>query len=232
MSNRITRALLLSACFGVVLTYAGTVQAQDRAAANDKQLTAIETLATQLQNAKTNAEKDRLADTFESRLAAYAKAMLSSFDSALKQAQTAAKSPPRSDSFAPLKRFEDHLQSHENRLKQLDSRMQKLKPQSSLQLFEGRTVALGWLLGQIGDAVISPAQAAIALSIYNVCSVSPSTPASQAACTKAISTGHNQRVAAQATFNACWNKYENTRPKWWRATLRAGCVTFLVARLA
>lgn len=250
--NRNVWALILSTCLGVIFNYAGAGQAQERGTTNDRQLTSIETSFTQIENAKTAADKDRLADTLESRLAAYAKAMLESFDAALKQAETAAKSPVRRDSFELLKKFEDQLQSHERRLKRLDERAQKMKPSSSLQPIEDGKLAvgwrmlekvsdsigpaqesgkatLGWLLGKISDAVISPAQAAIALSIYNACSA---TPYNQAACIAATAAGHAQRIAAQNAFNACWNGLEGVRPKWWRAVRRAGCVTVLVARLA
>lgn len=223
MSNRIIRALLLSACLAVTLAYGGVAQAQE----TDRQLTEIERLATQVETAKTTPERDKLADTLESRLQAYVRATLANFDAAIKQLQATAKS--REPNFEALKKLEDGLQNQEKRLNELDKRMQKMKPSSSLQPLEGGKLALGWLLGKIGDAVISPAQAAIALSIYNTCNAKPY---NQAACLKAATTGHSQRVAAQSTYNACWSKHANRKPNWVRAALRAGCVAALVARLA
>ena len=88
MSNRIIRALLLSACLAVTLAYGGVAQAQE----TDRQLTEIERLATQVETAKTTRERDKLADTLESRLQAYVRATLARFDAAIKQLQATAKS--------------------------------------------------------------------------------------------------------------------------------------------
>ena len=76
---------------------------------------------------------------------------------------------------------------------------------------------------------IPQAKAAIALTVSNACH---GNPVNQAACAQAIAAGVANGNAARATYNACWNSKEGVRPKWWRAVLRAGCVTALVARLA
>lgn len=201
---------------------------------HDRQLTSIEGLFARIEAAKTTADKDKHADELNNTLAAYAKAMMESFDTAMKQAERANKSRGKEGSTELLKSFEGLAVKHENRLKVLDERAQKIKApaesSSTSEPVEGGRVARGWpMLEKISDFFISPAQAAIALSVYSACHQSPP---NQTACAQAIQTGTTQAAAAQATFNTCWNKYENTRPKWWRAILRTGCVTALAARLA
>jgi hypothetical protein len=195
---------------------------------NDRQLTSIEALFTQIESAKTDADRDKHADDLEARLAAYAKAMVGSFDAAIKQAELAAKSAGKEGSTEPLKAFEDQAVKHENALKQLDNRGQKLLPKSGSisEPAKGGKLALG---GTIGDFFISPAEAAIALSVYNPCHLHPPT---QPACNTAIANGITQAAAAHTAFNNCWNGLEGVRPKWWRAIRRVGCVVVLTARLA
>lgn len=198
----------------------------------DRQLTSIEAVFTQIEVAKTDQDKDKYADDLERRLDAYAKAMLGSITTALKQAELSAMSRGKEGSTELLKSFEDLAKKHEDRLKQIDGRAQKMRPKSGSisELVGGGKVALDWpMLKKIGDFFISPAEAAIALSVYTACHQSPP---NQTACAQAVTSGIAQTAAAQTTFNACWNRYEGTRPKWWRAVLRAGCVTALGVRLA
>jgi hypothetical protein len=231
-------ALILSTCLGVIITCAGVAEAQERSTglqANNSQLTSIEALFTQIEAAKTDRDKDKLAGNLESRLATYAKAMVASFTTAIKQAQLAAKTRGKEGSVELLKTFEDLAVDHENRLKRLDDQGQKMKSGSTSEPAEGGRVALGWrMLDKISDFFISPAQAAIAVTSWNVCHGlnSNSTAAQWAACANATSNAATQTTAAYATFNACWNGLDGVRPKWWRAIRRAGCVAVLVAKLA
>ncbi|MBI2174675.1 MAG: hypothetical protein HYU33_05725 [Candidatus Omnitrophica bacterium] len=98
---------------------------------NDRQLASIEQLFTRIEAAKLIT--DNYADELSVPLAAYAKAMMESFDTAIKQAELAAKSQGKEGSTALLKPFEDLAVKHENRMKQLDMRAQKIV----LQIKEG-----------------------------------------------------------------------------------------------
>jgi hypothetical protein len=225
------------AAVALMSTYLGTIvtcEAQGLQA-NDSQLKSIEELFAQIGTAKTDGDKDKFADKLESQLSTYTKGMVASFGTALKQAELAAKSKGKEGNVEELKAFEDLAVRHENKLKQLEEQGKKMKSGSILEPAEVGKVALDWrLLDKIGDFFISPAEAAIALAVYNVCHGlnSSSTPAQWAACNQAIAAAGPQRSAAQAAYNACWNGYEDRRPKWWRAILRASCVVVLVARLA
>lgn len=229
-------AVALCLCLGAMFAHLGPGSAQERTKgkagapqigsdlrANDRQLMSIEGLVRQIEAAKTSAAKDRLADTLETSVAAYARAMVASFNAAIKQAEQG--------NVESLKSFEEHATNHENRLKQLDERGQKMAPRSGLiqEPAKAGKAALGWLLETIGDFLISPAQAAIALSVYNACHQNPP---NQAACASAVAGGPGQVSAAYATFNNCWNSLDGVRPKWWRAIRRAGCAAALTARLA
>jgi hypothetical protein len=233
--NRKVRALILSVSLGLTLVYAGVGLAQERNAAlqeNDKQLTTIEGLFKQVEAAKATDDKDKAADDLGSRLDAYAKAMVASFEAALKQAELAAKSQGKEGNTEQLKTFEDLAVKHENRLKQLDNRAKKMQPKSG-SIWEpgkdGKTAFVRPVLQKIGEFFISPAEAAIALSVYSACHRSPP---NQAACVQGIATGVTQTAAAQATYRACWERLDGVRPKWWRDIRRVACVTALVARLA
>jgi hypothetical protein len=233
--HRHFRSLIVGACLGACLIAAGPASSQERNTAlqeNDKALTSIEGLFSQIEAAKTDGEKDKYADDLERRIQAYAKAMVAAFNAALKQAELANKSQDKQGSTEALKAFEDLAVKHEGQWKELDSRAKKAKPKSGSiwgPALDG-IPALGWkMLGQIGDFLISPAEAAIALQVYSACHQSPR---NQAACAQALTSGAAQTSAAYANFNACWNSYEGTRPKWWRAFLRGGCALTLTARLA
>jgi hypothetical protein len=199
---------------------------------NDRQLVSIEQLFTRMEAAKVTADKEKYSDDLSDALAAYAKAIMESFDTANKQAELAAKSEGKGGSTALLKPFEDLAVKHENRLKQLDERAQKImgspKSSSISEPAEGGRVAGGWpMLEKISDFFISPARAAIALSVYTACHQN-----NPPLCTQYTAWGITQTQAAWVIFNACWNNLEGTRPKWWRAILRASCTTGLVVRLA
>jgi hypothetical protein len=231
--NRNIRTLILGVFLGASLSWVGSAAAQERNAAlqeNDKALTSIEGMFSQIEGAKTDEEKDKYADNFERSLASYAKAMMSSFDAALKQAELAAKSQGKEGNSEQLKAFEDLAVKHEKKLNDLDRQAKKAKPKSGSIWVPGMDgkLALG-LLEKIGDALISPAEAAIALSVYSACHRSPP---NQTACAQGIAAGLAQSSAANAAFNSCWDSYANRRPNWWRALLRTGCVATLVARLA
>lgn len=144
--NRNVWALTLSLCLGVIFTHATGYAAQERGTAggivspaqvgtrlqdNDRQLASIEQLFTRIEAAKLIT--DNYADELSVPLAAYAKAMMESFDTAIKQAELAARSQGKEGSTALLKPFEDLAVKHENRMKQLDGRAQKIV----LQIKEG-----------------------------------------------------------------------------------------------
>ncbi|HYR21520.1 MAG TPA: hypothetical protein VEP30_01170 [Chthoniobacterales bacterium] len=238
-SNRNIWALTLSLCFGVIFTHAtgyaaeakvSPAQFRSRLQGHDRQLTSIEASFTQIEAARATADKDKYADALNDTMAAYAKGMMESFDTATKQAELANKSQGKEGSIALLKQFEDLAAKHERTLKQLDARAQKMKAPPEASAYEPAEGDNGWsLLEKIGDFFISPAQAAIAVSTYNQCHQSPP---NQAACAQAIVNAVTQGNAARNVFNTCWNNQESVRPKWWRAVKRAACTAVLVARLA
>jgi hypothetical protein len=206
----------------------------------DNQLTKIELLFEQIEAAKETAAKDRYADDLEKSLTGYTKAMMESYDTVLQQAEIAHRSQGKEGNVAQIKAFEDLATRHEERLKVLDQRGKKITVSASPSAVWEPTYRLTarWslqVLENISDVLISPAQAAIALSVYNACN-HPSgqiwTQAQQAACAKAILKGNSDRITAQNTFTSCWNSNEGTRPKWLRAIRRTGCATALVIRLA
>jgi hypothetical protein len=206
---------------------------------HDKQLTSIEALFTRIESAKLPADKEKHSDDLDAPLAAYAKAMMESFDTAVKQAELANKSQGKEGSTELLGNFENLAKKHESRLKQLDQRAKKImSPQSgsSSDPAGSAKLARAWpMLEKVSDFFVSPARAAIALSVYNAChhpSGQTWTQAQQTACNTAIANANSQGAAAHTTYNSCWTRYENTKPKWWKALQRAGCVTALVARLA
>lgn len=225
-------------------------QFKDVLQARERQLTSIEQLFTRIEVSRLPAEKEKHADELDNILAAYAKGMIEDFDTAMKQAELAAKSQGKQGSIGLVKPFEDQAVKHEQSMKNLDARAQKLgrdiekgetkKSSSIAEPTEAAKVARGWpMLEKISNFLISPAHAAIAIPVVAACSKTniqlsntPPTPAQYAACDQASQIASSLRVQAQTAFNTCWNKHEGTRPKLWRSTLRTGCVTALVAKLA
>jgi hypothetical protein len=199
---------------------------------DDRQLTAIEGLYARIQAGRTTEDRDKSADELEARLAAYATAMLSSHNAALGQAQLAIQTNGRQGSVDSLRAFEDLASNHESRLRQIDNRAQKLSPKagSLVDPAKVRPVQFGLLiLKAVGGFLVTPAQGAIALSVWSPCHTHP---AQQPACNKAIVAAVGATASAQSTFSACWASKESVRPKWWRAFLRGGCATALAIRLA
>jgi len=222
-------ALTAIVALGFLAPIAG-YSATEELLGRDKQLSSIETVFSQIEAAKTTDERDKLSDNFENQLSSYAKGMLSSYDAAVMEATLSAKSQGKEGGIERLKAFEDLAVRHEVRLKALEERGKKLLPRGGSLMVPHGKVQYGWLLlDKIGDFFVSPAEAAIALSIWNPCHTHP---AAQPACNNAIASGVTQTAAAQSTFNSCWGSKEGVRPKWWRAILRAGCVTALGVRLA
>lgn len=206
-------------------------QFQTSLRANEIQLTAIERSFAKIEAARTPAAKDALADGFEREQTAYAKSMQERYSAALAQADLEVKTNGKQGSVAALKLFEDLAQSHEARLDTLSTRGKRMAPAGMAMMWPAtvthvaRQEAPAW---SPMDLLIPRAQAAIALVVYNACKQ----PRDNKVCAAAILKGTQDGVVARNTFNACWARYEGTRPKWWRATLRAGCTAALVARLA
>jgi hypothetical protein len=243
--NRNVWALTLSLCLGVIFTHATGYAAEERGAAgaivspaqfgtrlqdHDRQLTSIEALVTRIEAAKLTADKEKYSDDLSASLAAYAKAMMESFDTAMKQAELANKSQGKQGSTALLKPFEDLATQHENRMKKLDARAQKikapLKSSSTSEPAEGGKMARGWpMLEKISDFFISPAQAAIAITVAAACNQHPP---NQTACAQAIATGVTQAAAARNTFNTCWNAAQKPL----QGLKRLACTAALIVRLA
>lgn len=105
----------------------GTAEFGTRLQASDRQLASIEQLFTQIEAAKLPAEKEKLFDELSQPLAAYAKGMMESFDTAMKQAELAAKSQGKQGSTRLVKPFEALAVKHEQRMKQLDERGEKIE---------------------------------------------------------------------------------------------------------
>lgn len=199
---------------------------------SDGQLGTVERSFSQIEAARTPAAKDALAAPFEAQQDAYAKSMLSQYSTALAQADLSMKSKGTKGSVQLVSSFERQAQSHERRLNALFARGQNLKPAGAASwtpIALPRAEEQETAFSMIGSFFIPQAKAAIALRVYNACH---GNPVNQAACAQAIVAGVVDGNTARATYNACWSSKEGVRPKWWRAVLRAGCVTALVARLA
>ena len=95
--------------------------------ARETELASIEQLFTRIEAAKLPAEKEKLFDELSQPLDAYAKGMMESVDTALKQAELAAKSQGKQGSTGLVKPLEDLAVKHEIRTKTLDERSQKIE---------------------------------------------------------------------------------------------------------
>lgn len=231
-------------------------QFKDVLLARERQLTSIEQLFTRIEVAKLPGEKEKLSDELSKPLAAYAKAMMEDFDTAMKQAELAAKSQGKEGSTALVKPFEDLAKQHEGRMKTLDARAQKIggdiekgegetkKSSSIAEPTEATKVARGWpMLEKISNFLISPAHAAIAIPVVAACSQAnpnsnpPPTVAQFATCLLATQTAGGLRVQAQTTFTACWNAAHRHKLKrdghiHFPALMHTACTATLLARLA
>lgn len=103
-----------------------------------------------------------------------------------------------------------------------------LSPQleSESALFSAAAGYCAPLLGQLGDLLVSPAHAAIALPC-----VAPCAAKNWAACAACVVNAGGQAVEAYNSFVSCWN---GSGKPWWtpRWLWRTWCVTKLVAKLA
>ena len=224
--------------------------------ARERELASIEQLFTRIEAAKLPEEKEKLSDELSQPLAAYAKGMIADFGTALKQAELGAKSQSKEGSTGLLKPFEDLAVKHEQRMKMLDERAQKIgrdiekgegEPKKSsfiAEPIEAVKVARGWpILEKISDFLISPAHALIAIPVVAACSQAnpnsnpPPTAAQYAACQQAIQTANGLGAQAQTTFTSCWNSAHRHKLKrdghiHFLFTMHTACTTALVARLA
>lgn len=250
--------MALALCLGIIcpqLGYAseekktlGVVEVQERASVgvaispiqfsiklkdHDRQLALIEELVTRIEGAKMNEDKEKHANDLNDALAVYAKGMLESFDTAIKQTELSSNTKGKQGSVALLKSFEDLAVKHENKLKQIDARAQKiisLKSSSITgQAGSANVVYAEPIIDNIINFFFPNAQAAIALSIKSACSANPP---NQTACNQAIITGATNANQARYEFNRCWAAQENVRPKAWRAVKRIDCTLALIAKLA
>lgn len=94
---------------------------------HDRQLSSIEAFFGQLESTKSLG--DRYSDDASSLMTVYAKAMMESYDTAIRQTELAAKSQGKEGSTALLNSFEDLAVRHENRLKLLDNKTQRILSQ-------------------------------------------------------------------------------------------------------
>ena len=95
--------------------------------ARERELASIEQLFTRIEAAKLPAEKEKLFNELSQPLDAYAKGMMQSFNTALKQAELAAKTQGKEGSTGLVKPFEDLAVKHEQRMKLLDARAEKIE---------------------------------------------------------------------------------------------------------
>jgi hypothetical protein len=244
------RHIGLAACFALCGAVAGGAQAQvpdarmpsgpqaaspvlpNRFLQATAQLAEIEALAARIHAARTDVEKDRFAPAFEQQLAVYAKVNIRDFDDPIHWPPKKAVASVARPWLDELKAYEDHIANHEGRMKQLTTTLQSKPPRQislwNLDEASGRT----WVsraAEDLVDSVVSTAEAAIALQVYNGCNTTPSNPQ---VCAQGVGSGVIQGNQAQQQYQSCWASHENKKPKWWRAALRSGCVAALVARLA
>lgn len=236
------RLAILPAGIAIVGLGATMVSAQERMAgaassaslrALDARLTAIERTFGRIQSARTDTERDKIAPLFEKQQYAYSMNVFDQYSAALGNADRFVKSNGESGGFAELAYFEILILRHEGALKALTAQSQRLAPKGEeLPKTSARPMprpAKVGLMDRIVSFLIPQAKAAIALQVSSVCNAKPY---NQTACAQAIARGIVDGNAARAAFSTCWASYENRRPKWWRAVLRASCTAALVARLA
>ena len=216
--------------------------------ARERELASIEQLFTRIEAAKLPAEKEKLSEGLSAPLDAYAKGMIESINTALKQAELAAKSQGKEGSTGLLKPFEDLAVKHEQRMKQLDVRAKKIgseiekeKSSSIADPKDGAKVARGWpLMEKVSDFLIPPAHAALAIPTVGVCG--PLTVASVGtafvACLAIIGTTIPLIATAVNQFSTCWSQAHNHRVRkgdghYHNADLmRVTCATILIVKLA
>ena len=104
-----------------------TAQFSTSLQARERELASIERLFTRIEAAKLPAEKEKLFNELSQPLDAYAKGMLENLNTALKQAELAAKTQGKEGSTGLVKPFEDLAVKHEQRMKLLDARAEKIE---------------------------------------------------------------------------------------------------------
>lgn len=236
-----------SACALVALTFVVTGAAafaggDDKAAADrpakpwpaelakvDAQLTSIEAGVERMRAAKTDAARDAIAAGVEAEQKRYAVALYGQYSAALRTTSRFASTKGKVGSLEPLRVFEDLAQAHEIRLKAIETNARALRGGAVGFVPTPIDRSQPDVMSRVAGFFIPSANAAIALSVYNVCNRKPF---NAVACAAATAQGVSQGNAAYATYNSCWAKQEGVRPKWWRATLRAACATALGVRLA
>ena len=95
--------------------------------ARERELASIEQLFTRIEAAKLPAEKEKLFNELIQPLDAYANGMIENINTALKQAELAAKTQGKEGSTGLVKPFEDLAVKHEQRMKLLDARAEKIE---------------------------------------------------------------------------------------------------------
>lgn len=221
--------------------------------ASDRQLASIEQLFTRIEAAKLPAEKEKLFNEISQPLDAYAKGMIENINTALKQAELGAKSQNKEGSTGLLKPFEDLAVKHEQRMKKLDERAQKIdrdiekgegetkKSNFIPEPAEGAKVARGWpMLEKVSDFLISPAHAALAIPAVAVCG--PLTVASAgsafSACLAIVGTTIPAVALAVSQFSSCYGLAHNHRRTQGHGhyhnlgIMRFTCAVTLIAKLA
>ena len=106
--------------------------------ARERELASIEQLFTRIEATKLPAEKEKLSDELSQPLDAYAKGMMESINTAMKQADLAAKSQGKQGNTGLLKPFEDLAVKHEQRMKKLDERAQKISSLANSSSFQSQ----------------------------------------------------------------------------------------------
>lgn len=208
---------------------------------NEQALVQMERVQAQIEATKGDGPRDALAAAYESQQLRYVDVMQKQHDTAVQAVLCCGGPRPIKDlvnneaGMAQLNEFEMLAQRHERRTQELAIRGEKIAPGRQTSFWQPdfdplRGVSV--LLSSAHDFVFPPAHAAIALTVYNACKKNEAGTVNQQACAAAAAKAVIDSNAARQTFNACWAKYENTKPKWWRSVQRAGCTAALVARLA
>jgi hypothetical protein len=222
----------------VAVTPAQQATHQTALRTNEASLVMLERTQARIEATKGDAARDALAVAYEEQQLRYVNAMQQQHDAAISVMRETLGGPRwglHEQNLAQLNQFELLAQSHERRTQVLSQRADAMaagRPLTFQLPVASPLQASTAILAAAHDYVFPPAQAMIALTVYNACKKDSSGNVNQKACAAAVAQGLVDSNAARVTFNSCWASLESVRPKWWRSVRRAGCTAALVARLA
>jgi hypothetical protein len=198
-------------------------QSNAKLQANDRKLSEIEGIIARAESARGK-DKDQLSDSLSTSLSVYAKGMMDSFDTAINQAQMAAKSEGKRGTLELIEPFEALASKHEQQMNQASERGLHVWPDGRVSFLKMNNDSHWVMLDSISDFFISPAQAAIAVPVVTACK----SPTNWSICTPALATAAQQALVAKSEFKTCWDAAKKPG----QGIKRALCTAKLVARLA